>query len=103
MARKIQSRTKPAKTPASDSPRRDAVAPGFETSEEAVFHQLYDPGCTPLTPAEAESVWGEIDARMGEIRSCLAQFVFVLEEHERVVDLCRTPSEEIRRPLCRPC
>ena len=93
MARKIQSRTKPAKTPASDSPRRDAVAPGFETSEEAVFHQLYDPGCTPLTPAEAESVWGEIDARMGEIRSCLAQFVFVLEEHERVVDLCRTPDD----------
>ncbi len=93
MARSIQPRIKPAKKTASDSPRRDVPAPGFETSEDAIFHQLYDPGCTPLTPAEAESVWGEIDARMQEIRSCLAQFVFVLEEHERVVDRCRTPDD----------
>ena len=93
MARKIQSRTKPAKTAAPDRPERDTPVPGFDTSEEAVFRQLYDPGCTPLTPAEAESVWGEIDDRMMEIRSCLAQFVFVLEEHERVVDLCRTPDD----------
>ena len=78
MARKIQSRTKPAKPASPDTPERDVPAPGFETSEEAVFHQLYDPGCTPLTSAEAESVWGEIDTRMQEIRSCLAQFVFVL-------------------------
>ena len=93
MARSIQSRTKPAKPAAPDPAEPEAVAPGFETSEEAVFHQLYDPGCTPLSSAEAESVWGEIDARMDEIRSCLAQFVFVLEEHERVVDLCRTPDD----------
>ena len=93
MARKIQSRTKPAKTAAPDSPERGAAAPGFETSEEAVFQQLYDPGCAPLTNEEAESVWGEIDARMQEIRSCLAQFIFVLEGHERVVDLCRTPDD----------
>ena len=93
MARSIQSRTKTAKTAAPDPSGRDAAAPGFETSEDAIFHQLYDPGCTPLTPEEAESVWSEIDARMQEIRSCLAQFVFVLEEHERVVDLCRTPDD----------
>lgn len=93
MDRKIQSRTKTVKNTAPVSPERNAAAPGFETSEEAVFHQLYDPGCTPLTPAEAESVWGEIDARTQEIRSCLAQFVFVLERHERVVDLCRTPDD----------
>ena len=93
MARSIQSRTKPAKPAAPDPAEPEAVAPGFETSEEAVFHQLYDPGCTPLSSAEAESVWGEIDARTDEIRSCLAQFVFVLEEHERVVDLCRTPDD----------
>ena len=93
MARSIQPRTKPAKTAAPDSPGRDAAAPGFETSEDAIFHQLYDPGCTPLTPEEAESVWSEIDARMQEIRSCLARFVFVLAEHERVVDLCRTPDD----------
>ena len=93
MARSIQPRTKPAKTAAPDSPKRDVSAPGFETSEDAIFHQLYDPGCTPLTPAEAETVWGEIDARMHEIRFCLAQFVFVLEEHEHVVDRCRTPDD----------
>ena len=93
MAKSIQPRTKPAKTAAPDSPKRDVSAPGFETSEDAIFHQLYDPGCTPLTPAEAESVWGEIDARMQEIRSCLAQFLFVLEEHEHVVDRCRTPDD----------
>ena len=93
MARSTQSRTKTARKTASDPTGRDATAPGFETSEDAIFHQLYDPGCTPLTPAEAESVWGEIDARMREIRSCLAQFLFVLEEHEHVVDLCRTPDD----------
>ena len=93
MARKIHSRTKPAKTPSSDAPEQTAHAPGFETSEDAIFHQLYDPGCTPLTPDEAESVWKEIDARVLEIRSCLAQFLFVLEEHEHVVDLCRQPDE----------
>ena len=93
MARNTQSRTKPAKLAPPDTPERDVPAPGFETSEEAVFHQLYDPGCTPLTSAEAESVWGEIDAGMDEIRSCLARFVFVPEEHERVVDLCRTPDD----------
>ena len=93
MARNTQSRTKPAKPAPPDIPERDVPAPGFETSEEAVFHQLYDPGCTPLTSAEAESVWGEIDAGMDEIRSCLARFVFVPEEHERVVDLCRTPDD----------
>ncbi len=93
MARKIQSRTKPAKPAAPDSVEPEAVAPGFETTEDAIFRQLYDPGCTPLSPDEAESVWGEIDARTDEMRSCLAQFVFVLEEHERVVDLCRTPDD----------
>ena len=62
MARKIQSRTKPAKTAAPDPREPDAVAPGFETSEEAVFHQLYDPGCTPLTPAEADSCWRSTNA-----------------------------------------
>ena len=93
MARNTQSWTKPAKPAPPDAPERDVPAPGFETSEEAIFHQLYDPGCTPLTDAEAESVWGEIDARMQEIRSCLARFVFVLEEHERVADLCRTPDD----------
>ena len=93
MPRSIQPRTKAAKTPPPDSPEQKAPAPGFETSEDAIFHQLYDPGCTPLTPAEAESVWKEIDARLQTIRACLAQFVFVLEEHERVVDLCRTPDD----------
>jgi len=93
MARSIQPRTKPAKITAQDTPERDVSASGFETSEDAIFHQLYDPGCTPLTPGEAETVWSEIDARMQEIRSCLAQFVFVTEEHEHVVDLCRTPDD----------
>ena len=93
MARKIQSRTKPAKKKSPDTSERNDAAPGFGTSEDAIFHQLYDPGCTPLTPEEAESVWNEIDARLLKIRSSLAQFVFVLEEHERVVDLCRTPDD----------
>jgi RNA polymerase primary sigma factor len=93
MARKIQFRTKQANTQSPDSPERKSNAPGFETSEDAIFHQLYDPGCVPLSSDEAESVWKDIDARMDEIRSRLAQFVFVLEEHERVVDLCRTPDD----------
>ena len=93
MARSIQKRTRPTKTPSPGAVKKDVHAPGFESTEDAVFHQLYDPGCTPLTDSEAESVWKEIDARMQEIRSCLAQFVFVLEEHERVVDLCRTPDD----------
>ena len=93
MARSIQGRTNPAKTPSPGTRKQDAPAPGFDSTEDAVFHQLYDPGCTPLTDDEAESVWKEIDARMLEIRSCLAQFVFVLEGHEHVVDLCRTPDD----------
>lgn len=93
MPKSIQSRKKAAKTTTPDSPDRKSPASGFETSEDAIFHQLYDPGCTPLTAAEAESVWTEIDARMQEIRACLAQFTFVLEEHEHIVDLCRTPDD----------
>ena len=93
MARKIHSRTKPAKTAAPDAQESPLSELFAESSEDAIFHQLYDPGCTPLTTEEAESVWREIDDRMQEIRSCLAQFLFVLEEHERVVDLCRTPDD----------
>ena len=93
MPRSIKPRTKTAKMPSPDSPKRKSSEPRSETSEDAIFRQLYDPGCTPLTPAEAESVWKEIDARMQEIRMCLAQFSFVPEEHERVVDLCRTPDD----------
>jgi len=93
MARNTQRRTNPAKTAVSAPRGQNAPETGFETSEDAVFQQLYDPGCTPLTAAEAESVWDEIDVRMEEIRSCLAQFVFVLEGHEHVVDLCRTPDD----------
>ena len=93
MARSIQSRTKPAKRMSPDTSEQDAYAPGFESGEDAIFRQLYDRECTPLTAEEAESVWKEIDARMLEIRSCLAQFLFVPEEHVHVVDLCRTPDD----------
>ena len=93
MARSIQKRTRPTKTPPSGAGEKDVHAPGFDSTEDAVFHQLYDPGCTPLTDSEAESVWREIDARMQEIRSCLAQFIFVLEGHEHVADLCKTPED----------
>jgi len=93
MARSIQKRTRPTKTPSPGAVKKDVHAPGFESTEDAVFHQLYDPGCTPLTDSEAESVWKEIDARMQEIRSCLAQFLFVLEGHEHVADLCKTPED----------
>ena len=92
MARSIQSRTKPAKTEASDPPKRDVSAPAFDTSEDAIFQQLYDPGCTPLTDDEAETIWVEIDGCLMEIRSCLARFIFVLDEHERLVEACRTPD-----------
>ena len=57
-----------------------------------MFQQLYDPGCTPLTDDEAETVWSEIGARLQEIRSRLARFVFVLEEHERIVGVCASPD-----------
>ena len=93
MARSIQKRTKPTKTPSSGAREKDVHAPDFGSTEDAVFHQLYDPGCAPLTDSEAESVWREIDARLLEIRSCLAQFLFVLEGHEHVVDLCKTPED----------
>ena len=93
MARSIQKRTRPTKTPSPRTGEKDVRAPGFDSTEDAVFHQLYDSGCTPLTDSEAESVWKEIDARMQEIRSCLAQFLFVLEWHEHVVDLCKTPED----------
>ena len=93
MARNIQSRTRPAKSPSPGARRQDDPSPGFDSTEDAVFHQLYDPGCTPLTDDEAENVWKEIDARVLEIRSCLARFVFVLEGHEHVVDLCKTPDD----------
>ena len=90
MAKSIHTRTKQAKTPPPDELERNAPA---DSSEDAIFHQLYDPGCTPLTTEEAESVWKEIDAQVMKIRSSLAQFLFVLEEHERVLDLCRTPDD----------
>ena len=80
------------KTPSTGSTAKESAAPVFESSEDAIFQQLYDPGCTPLTADEAETVWGEIDARLTVIRSCLAKFLFVLEEHERLVDACRTPD-----------
>ena len=80
------------KTPSTGSTAKESAAPVFESSEDAIFQQLYDPGCTPLTSDEAETVWGEIDARLTVIRSCLAKFIFVPEEHERLVDACRTPD-----------
>ena len=92
MTRHRQIRSNQKKTPSPGSAAKESAAPVFETSEDAIFQQLYDPGCTPLTAEEAETVWGEIDARLMEIRSCLAKFVFVLEEHERLLDACRTPD-----------
>ena len=91
MARTRQSRTRPAAQPP-DQSEQDAFLPGFENGEDAMFQQLYDPGCTPLTDEEAETIWSEIGARLREIRSLLARFVFVLEEHERIVDVCASPD-----------
>ena len=92
MTRHRPTRTNQTKTPLPGSTAKEPAAPVFESSEDAIFQQLYDPGCTPLTSDEAETVWGEIDARLLEIRSSLAKFSFVLEEHERLVDACRTPD-----------
>lgn len=92
MTRHKPTRINQKKTPSPGTTAKDSAAPGFESSEDAIFQQLYDPGCTPLTDDEAETVWGEIDARLLEIRSSLAKFLFVLEEHERLVDTCRTPD-----------
>lgn len=76
-----------------DSPEQTPVQSSSETSEDAMFRQMYDPGCTPLTADEEKTVWSGIDTRLQEIRACLARFVFVLEEHERIAGLCRTPDD----------
>ena len=76
-----------------DSPEQKPAQSGSETSEDAMFRQMYDPGCTPLTADEEKTVWSGIDTRLREIRACLARFVFVLEEHERIAGLCRTPDD----------
>ena len=92
MARSRKSGLNPAKPASSGSPAAAAHSQAVETSEEALYRQLYDPGCVPLTPEEADSVWREIDTRLLEIRSCLARFPFVLEEHEHIVDSCKSPE-----------
>ena len=76
-----------------DSPEQKPAQSGSETSEDAMFRQMYDPGCTPLTADEEKTVWSGIGTRLQEIRACLARFVFVLEEHERIAGLCRTPDD----------
>jgi len=75
-----------------DTPAQEAVPQSPDSSEDAIFRQLYEPGCVPLSASEAETIWQEIDARLTEMRVLLARFVFVLEEHERIVDTCRTPE-----------
>jgi len=92
MARSRKSGLNPADPALSGSPANGADQQSVETSEEALYRQLYDPGCVPLTPEEADCVWREIDARLLEIRSCLARFPFVLEEHEHIVDSCKSPE-----------
>lgn len=76
-----------------DSPELKSAQSSSETSEDAMFRQMYDPGCTPLTADEEKTVWSGINTRLREIRSCLARFVFVLEEHERIAGICRTPDD----------
>ena len=90
MARSRHSRTKPI---APDDPSKpESVQTGFETSEDAMFRQMYDPGCVPLTADEEKNVWNGIETRQGELRAHLARFVFVLEEHERIAGACTTPD-----------
>lgn len=91
MARIRQPRTK-TKTPHPDPAEREAPQSGADASEDAMFRQLYNPGCEPLTDGEAETIWNEIGARLREIRVRLARFVFVLEEHERIADICASPD-----------
>ena len=91
MARIRQSRTK-TKTPDANATDHASPPSGKESAEDAMFRQLYDPGCTPLTDGEAETIWNEIGDRLREIRALLARFVFVLEEHERIVDICASPD-----------
>ena len=92
MTGRRQSKIPRKKTPSADLQAQESLQQAPESSEDAIFRQLYDPGCVPLSPDEAETVWQEIDARLTELRAFLARFVFVLEEHERIVDACRTPE-----------
>ena len=92
MTGRRQSRTRQRKTQSPDSPAQESTLQPPESSEDAIFRQLYDPGCVPLSPDEAETVWQEIDVRLTALRTCLARFLFVLEEHEHIVDACRTPD-----------
>lgn len=76
-----------------DSQEPESARTAFESSEDAMFRQMYDPGCTPLTADEEKTVWSGIEARLAEIRACLARFLFVLVEHERIAGSCTAPDD----------
>ena len=59
---------------------------------EQYFAKMYRAECTPLSPDEAESVWQAVDEAVTGLRTLLARFVFVLEEHERLAEACSNPE-----------
>ena len=59
---------------------------------EQYFAKMYRAECTPLSPDEAESVWQAVDEAVTGLRTLLARFVFVLEEHEHLADACTNPE-----------
>jgi len=99
MATRKQPRTPAARKPSRrpDAGEDQEVRPGPDPTPaadamEQYFGRMYRAECVPLSPEEADGVWQAVDEAVTGLRSLLARFVFVLEEHERLAEACSSPE-----------